>query len=623
MQLLAFNIKNFRSIIESGWTPFSTDGTTVLVGQNESGKSSVLDALHCGFSNVSPTPDDFRTSAPLPSVSFKICISWGEIPDVDEIDEIAISVLKNYLQSRQDKVQFTVRWEQNPGETAVDLKTTWELDDQELELMLKEAYETHEQLALAALLQSNEAQLTADSGEIQQNDVALSSSNEEEEEEGVKQLTSANFAHYFWRAIPSSVPFNEQIGQLPNTVDIDTKGTPTGIGAKAASNFLSIADIDLKELLKDDKRTQENKLNKANAKVSKDFNAFWSQTIGKQGKLELRCEIDRYGPIPADKAGKSHLVFWISDGNTQLYPKQRSQGVRWFVSFYLQLKASEKAKYRRVFLLDEPGANLHSKAQGDVLKLLDKLAKDKSTVIYTTHSPQMIEYPKLYRVHAVQRDGDLDESPTVIIDAHRLGTASTDTLSPILLAMGTDLSNHQVIKKHNNVLIEEMSGYYYLQTFWRLSNPGRRPHFIAATGVNKLELLANMFKGWGLDYIVAVDDDNQGRGVFKNLKREHFGDDDETAKKHLIKLPGGSGIEDIFSTSDFAKFVLNDASINITSSNTEYLKQAGRSKPVIAFHFSLRVEKENLKLNDFSDETKANIEKCVNSINALLCDDPT
>jgi energy-coupling factor transporter ATP-binding protein EcfA2 len=135
----------------------------------------------------------------------------------------------------------------------------------------------------------------------------------------------------------------------------------------------------------------------------------------------------------------------------------------------LQLKASEKSKNRRIFLLDEPGANLHSKAQGDVLKLINKLGKETSTVIYSTHSPQMLEYPKLFRVHAVQRDGEQDDSPTVVIDAHRLGTASTDTLSPVLTAMGSDLSNHEVIRKENNVLLEEMSGYYYVSA---LNRPG-------------------------------------------------------------------------------------------------------------------------------------------------------
>ena len=166
---------------------------------------------------------------------------------------------------------------------------------------------------------------------------------------------NSDVADELWRALPLGVLFNEASGRLPSQVDIDDKGQPKGEGARAALNFLQIAEINLPELLKGDRRARENTLNRANSRVSQDFNAFWSQTIGKSGRLSLKCDIDHYGAELPEKAGKPHLVFWISDGNTQLYPKQRSQGVRWFVSFYLQLKASEKGKNRRVFLLDEPG----------------------------------------------------------------------------------------------------------------------------------------------------------------------------------------------------------------------------------------------------------------------------
>ena len=52
LQLAAFRIRNFRSIVDSGWVMFSPDGITVLVGQNESGKSSVLEALYFALSEA-------------------------------------------------------------------------------------------------------------------------------------------------------------------------------------------------------------------------------------------------------------------------------------------------------------------------------------------------------------------------------------------------------------------------------------------------------------------------------------------------------------------------------------------------------------------------------------------
>lgn len=162
----------------------------------------------------------------------------------------------------------------------------------------------------------------------------------------------------------------------------------------------------------------------------------------------------------------------------------------------MQLKASSKSGASNIFLLDEPGANLHSKAQRDVLKLINQLSST-TPVVYSTHSADLIEYEKLYRILAVQRDGDQDDTPTFVIHAHRLGAATRDTLSAILTAMGSDLSHQQVIAKSNNVLLEEISGFYYLTAFWKLLNERQEAHFIAATGANNIEPLANMFLGWG------------------------------------------------------------------------------------------------------------------------------
>jgi AAA15 family ATPase/GTPase len=51
MRLIAFRIRNFRSIVDTEWQNLSPDNITCLIGQNESGKTSVLEALgfHSGI----------------------------------------------------------------------------------------------------------------------------------------------------------------------------------------------------------------------------------------------------------------------------------------------------------------------------------------------------------------------------------------------------------------------------------------------------------------------------------------------------------------------------------------------------------------------------------------------
>ncbi len=281
------------------------------------------------------------------------------------------------------------------------------------------------------------------------------------------------------------------------------------------------------------------------------------------------------------------------------------------------MMATGRTDTNQLFLLDEPGAHLHPRAQEDVLRLINHLCKSVP-IVYSTHSPHMIEYDKLYRVYGVQREGDMDDSPTRIIDANSLGSASTDTLSPVLTIMGVDLSHQQVIKKSDNVLLEEISGYYYLKAFWQLTKEGTTAHFLAASGASKIETLANLFIGWGLDFGIALDDDNHGRASFNSMKRNLFGDDEERAGKRMIKLKPFKGIEDVFSKEDFFCFVLREPPIEEALSNSDYMKTNGRSKPVAAFQFLGRVRDGEIKFDDLSAETRTNIKDVKDRIVKML-----
>jgi hypothetical protein len=136
--------------------------------------------------------------------------------------------------------------------------------------------------------------------------------------------------------------------------------------------------------------------------------------------------------------------------------------------------------------------------------------------------------------------------------------------------------------------------------------------------VNKLEVLANMFRGWGLDFIVAVDDDNQGRQVYNSLKRDLFGGDEQAASSKLVKLKPYKAIEDIFEVPDFVKLVLGDESLQVSGTNGEFLKQARRSKPVIAYQFKLAVERGDIVLESFSRKTRERINGVVEMLTSRL-----
>jgi ABC-type ATPase involved in cell division len=402
---------------------------------------------------------------------------------------------------------------------------------------------------------------------------------------------------------------------LPDRIDVADFALK-GQGAAAARNFLAVAGIDLQLLVSSDTRSRAAILRKANQKVTNEFLAFWTQTIGKKGSLELACSIHHYS-AGQEKVGQTYLEFLITDGSTPLYPKQRSRGTRWFISFFLQLQASALRGRKRVFLLDEPGANLHEKAQSDVLALVEKI-RGSIPVIYSTHSPHLISYGAIHRILAVERDPDTLGHPTKVIDAHSLGAASIDTLSPILSTMGVALSRQTAIKQHHNVLLEELSGYYYLRAFWKLTGCTQEAHFLAATGASNIPQLANLFLGWGLDFIVVVDDEPSGRTVYKALKRDLFLDQEGWAKARMLKIPDCEGIEDIFEVGDYKELVLRNSDVQINGPNSKWAKNNGAAKAVHALNFLQAVEAGNVDLRSLNQATVTRIQNLVLEISGRL-----
>jgi predicted ATP-dependent endonuclease of OLD family len=248
-------------------------------------------------------------------------------------------------------------------------------------------------------------------------------------------------AEEIFRHIPVFQMFEDFSSLLPNCIDIDDVFAANSHveGFKAARNFLTLANLDESFFDVPNSRILKQKIGKLNNEITLNFHDYWHQDLGNQNKIRINFELEHYDNTHPDKMGKPYIEFWIVDNQERLYPKQRSRGVRWFLSFYLELKASAIMNQgkSRVILIDEPGLSLHARAQEDVLRVLEDV-KENIQIIYSTHSPHLIDMSKLYRIIAVQRavEGDL-KSGSIIFDVKSLNKASADTLSPIYANMGT------------------------------------------------------------------------------------------------------------------------------------------------------------------------------------------
>jgi predicted ATP-dependent endonuclease of OLD family len=422
-----------------------------------------------------------------------------------------------------------------------------------------------------------------------------------------------------FRHIPVFEFFEDFSSLLPNKIDLEDLLTEnhSAEGYKAAQNFLRIAGLDAEFFREKNHRILKQKIENLNGEITINFQDYWRQNVGKDNKIRLNFELEHYDYTVPEKSGKPYLEFWIKDKQERLYPKQRSRGVRWFLSFYLELKATARQNtVNRVLLIDEPGLSLHARAQEDVLKVFEDL-KDKMQIVYSTHSPHLVDINKLYRILAVQRiNENVETSATIILDAKSLHSASLDTLSPIYSLMGTRLNEQQFIQKKNNILIEDAVTYYYLTTVSKLLD-FNDAFFIPASNVSNIPVLVNIMIGWKLDFIIMLTDNTEAKKVADDIKRNIFINSEEYSKDKVFILNGYSIIEELFSVIDFKKYILHKR-VGITESISEYIETNNLSRSILASEFIRHIQDEEIRFSDFDSDTRRNFKMIFDKLRTYM-----
>ena len=130
----------------------------------------------------------------------------------------------------------------------------------------------------------------------------------------------------------------------------------------------------------------------------------------------------------------------------------RSAGFTWFFSFLVKFSQVRKKQGNVIILLDEPGLNLHAKAQSDLLRYFKDKLEPNHQVIYTTHSPFMVPTDNIMSVRTVEdvvkyREGEEPEVLGTKVGDDVLST-DRDTLFPLRGALGYELSQSLFVGEH-------------------------------------------------------------------------------------------------------------------------------------------------------------------------------
>lgn len=456
MKLIDAQVTDYKCIDDSNLV--SVDQVTCLVGKNESGKTTFLEAL----AKLNPIEGkgtfidldyprkrmrDYRAKKAAGEKVLAVRATFEMTKDeIEEINEEfgegvftkpTFTVSKYY---EDDTLYYTV-----PVDEKKALKHF--LDDQEL------SADTSKKIAsatTAADLNKLLKSLTERSEEEQKLLTALQARYPETAIKAViKEIKIPKFFYFDdYSIMDGTIGVNNLINKAPASYTE---------GEKTFAAFLKCAGAQLQDFQNSTNYERlKAELEAASNAITEDIFEYWQQNKNLSVEIDIS---DVYGSdgLPGDSNKALRVRVKNLKHQVTVPFDDRSKGFVWFFSFMVYFSQLKQNDGEVILLLDEPGLNLHARAQEDFLRVIDERLAPKYQVIYSTHSPFMIPPQHFDRVRTVE---DVDTKGTKISsDALK---NSRDTVFPIQGALGYDLAQTLFIGK-DNLLVEGPSDLIYLQ----------------------------------------------------------------------------------------------------------------------------------------------------------------
>ena len=370
----------------------------------------------------------------------------------------------------------------------------------------------------------------------------------------------ATFTSRVWHLLFARVPrffFYSDYSRLPGRVRIrellKAEADDLDEDDQTALSLLQLAGSDQEYLLDPDYDTRRRELeNVANA-ITQDVLQYWTTNA------DLRVMIDISQGTEATQNGQRgtvhdemHVRMYDNRHMLSLPFDERSSGFQWFFSFLTAFSRYDEYDDRPVIiLLDEPALGLHAKAQRDFLRFIEERLSQRCQVIYTTHSPFMIQPDHLERARLVEDKGH-DRGSVITSDVL---TTDSDTLFPLQAALGYDIAQHLFIAK-DNLVVEGPSDFLFMQAIseWLIEDGreglDKRWSIMPSGGADVIPAFVALL-GNHLDVTVVVDARKKGHQKLTALAKAGFLGENRIITIGEVADRKMADIEDLFSKDDY------------------------------------------------------------------------
>jgi predicted ATP-dependent endonuclease of OLD family len=542
MKLEKCRVQNYRCVTDSGWVEF--DDIAVIVGRNESGKTSFLKALwrlnpyhDTGYNIDREWPSGRRKEKSPDKVVVEAVFSFNdkEQKAIAGIHKSAkgissVEITRNYAG------EYTHVF--SPKTPDTEHQVSWVADLMNAELAeLPDGFSDHFQSqydeAFASLLEEVRNKGGSDRaveglGELkgqlsafrapgnpqqQQDQNALPTVNESidnviSEIESTPLMRVVDYVH---KTMPTFI-YMDDYRTFVGSAQLDEIKNHRETGKLRPEEetivmIMKMAGLDLDEEVEkggeDDREQRMLDMNDASNTLTKLISDRWSQR-----KYKVMFQAD----------GQHFMTFVRDQNDTGLVPlEERSKGFQWFFSFDMHFMYETDGNFSNaIILLDEPGLHLHAAAQRDLLERMKSYAKGNQ-LVYTTHLPFMIDFKRLDNIYVAE------EIPKEGTKVHtNWATADKDARFTLQAALGLSWSQSLFVGQYN-LVVEGVDDFWLLKVFSTLFEEagelGLDPDLVVtpAGGASKVAYVGTILHGQNLNIAVLLDSDPAGEQAFEQL----------------------------------------------------------------------------------------------------------
>ena len=619
MKLKAVRIQNYQSIIDSN--EFEIGEVTCLVGKNESGKTAILRALSrlnplnqqdAKYEGIRDYPrsqfasyeravaNKTREPANVVAATFLL--------DSDDVEQVSSLVGQDSLPNHEVKLTLSKGYT-----NATRIGNMGLLLEPALRHLISH-YDLSESIA-AHLRQHSTAQAMLNClNELKESDQDISEADDLMDD--LKAIHKNGLSLFVYRKVlrdrvPKFLYFDEYY-QMKGQDNLDSLLERQDSDNLEDSDhpllgLIGLAGLDLNVILDtSDTETLIARIEAAGNQLTRSVLKYWSQNRHLRMKFDIRQAQPQDGPgmdegtnIWGRVEDTTHMV------STAL--GTRSKGFVWFFSFLAWYDKLRQDGKDLILLLDEPGLSLHGKAQADLLAYFEDELRPHHQVIYTTHSPFMIDSAHFDRVRIVQ-DRSI-ESDSLGMTEEQSGTkvitevldATPDSLFPLQGALGYEIHQSLFIGP-SCLIVEGASDLIYIQAMsdilqgsglqglsaeWTITpvgGAGNVPAFVALIGAQS-----------GLNLSVLIDFQKSQHQTIENLYKSKL-----LRKQHVMTFADFTGgaeadIEDMFERAFYLHLVNSEFKASLQ------LGDLSLSHPRI-----LRCLEEHLNKHPFPNDVRFN-----------------